>query len=93
MAEDNALLAGTSIDLIHGCCQSFGNQFLVEISPHVTLHACIWRHLAEELVHRAFILRKLGALIKDRFPLFPAANTKLGVPTLIQGLVTDDAWD
>ena len=53
------------------------------------IEASIRSHLAEELVYGFVIIWELRTFVGNGFSIFPASDTELGVPALIQGLGAD----
>ena len=89
----NRILACHLINLINGCCHGSCHRLIVEIRAHIGSHSRIRRHLTEKLIYRLIIIWELRAFIWYRFSIFPAADTELGIPSLIQSLGADVAAD
>ena len=77
MGDENGLVAGQGLHVLHHLAQCGGSNCLIEV-------AGVGGHLAEELILCSIALRELGAFVPFRGN---AANAEVGVPCLIAGLV------
>ena len=89
MGNQDRIFTGHLINFIDGCGNGLCYHIAVKVSAHIGGHAGIRSHLAEELVYGFVIIWELRTFVGNGFSIFPASDTELGVPALIQGLGAD----